>query len=75
MFVLFELLFTEHLSAAFRILVVLGLIYTLLLVVTWAMALFHPDAERRVWAERLLDRLQRVPRAVAEFFASSRREK
>ena len=75
MFVLFELLFTGHLSAVFHLLVVLGLIYTLLLVATWAVALFHPDAERRVWAERLLDRLQRVPRAVAEFFAGSRRKK
>ena len=33
MFILFELLFTGHLSAVFHVLVVLGLIYTLLLVI------------------------------------------
>jgi hypothetical protein len=69
MFVLFELLLTEHLGAAFRALQIVGAVYLGVVVVTWGMALFHPEQARREWAHRLFEDLLELPRVVARFLS------
>lgn len=69
MFVLFELLITEHLNAAFRALQIVAAVYVGVAVITWAVALFHPDQARRELAHGLLEDLMELPRAVARFLA------
>ena len=69
MFVLLELLVTEHLDAAFTALQLLTGLYVVLLSVTWCVALLHKDPQRRAWARELLEDLLQLPRALMRFLS------
>ena len=69
MSVLFELLITEHLSAAFQMLQILAGVYAGVVVITWAVALLHPEQARREWAEHLLEYLLKAPQMVVRFLS------
>jgi hypothetical protein len=69
LFVLFEMLIAEHLDASFTALEIATAVYGGVIVITWAVALLHPDKDAREWASGLLKDLLTVPQAVARFLA------